>query len=391
LPLGVLGISFANNQNLLPDDFDLAGGGAYREQIIALEDKISALEARSSNTGLDSLGGRISALQERLAKNEAALGATADGSPLADKVAALAATIGNLEAAAKTGDGGELAGLTAVTKELARANDQASRLNAEFIKMRDEQSAFREDLAGLRSGQADFHIVSARLADQIAKLQDSTAKLTADMSRPPDVSAQIDPVNDALKTLRTDVNGLMDRESGSRAEGRNIALALSLGELKRAVNQGVPYRAELDRVAPHAPRNLDLTPLREHADHGLITLQKLRDELTPLTNDALAAESTAASGSLMDQLMANAKSLVQVRPSGLVEGDTSAAVLARLEYRFDHSDLAGALEEGGHLKGEALKVMQPWLDRAKARLDADSLLITLEDRIRNSLAGVGAQ
>lgn len=389
--LGILGISFANNQNLLPEGFELSGGGGYREAIIALEDKISALDARASASGKDSLGAQITALTARLEKAESALGEASGERSLAAKVAALESTIGNLEAAAKTGDGGELAGLTAVTRELTRANEQASKLNGEFIKMRDEQSAFRDDLAGLRSDQADFHIVTARLSDELAKLRANTAKIVADASRPPDVSAQIAPLASALDGLKADVGGLMQRESGSRAEGRNIALALSLGELKRAVNQGVPYRAELQRVAPHAPKSLDLTPLAAHADRGLVTAKTLRDQFAALSNTAQAAESTAASGSLVDQLVANARTLVQVRPSGLVEGDTTSAILARMEYRFDRGDLAGCLQESESLRGEARRVMQAWLERAGSRLEGDNLLTALEDRIRTSLAGDGAQ
>ena len=86
-------------------------------------------------------------------------------------------------------------------------------------------------------------------------------------------------------------------------------------------------------------------------------------------------------------MLANAKSMVQVRPTGLVEGETTGAILSRMEYRMDREDLSGVLKESSALKGSAKEVMQTWLDQANSRVGGDTVLRALEDKIRNSLAG----
>ncbi len=386
--LGVFGLSYASNQNMLPAPLQLTASKATLERIDRLNSKIARLERTTSPDTPDGIGARLARLDARLQKAEQNLGATAPGAAtLAQKVEKLETTIGNLEQAARTGKGGKLAGLTAVTAQLAKANRQSLALKTELVKVREEQNSLREDLTSIRSKQADFTTTTAKIADELAKMKNSTAKIAANASRPPDVSAQINPVLAQLGELSAKIDGVLNREASSKAEGRDIALALSLGELKRAVNEGVPFRTELARVMPHAPRGLDLSPLSQYADKGLVTASKLRESFASYSNKALAAEHTAPSGSLVDQILANAKSMVQVRPTGLVKGDDTGAVLARMEYKLTRNDLAGALAESKALTGRAKEVMHPWLEQAGARLGGDTVLRTLEDKIRNALAG----
>lgn len=385
--LGIFGLSFTNNQNLLPSGLQLSGGQAVKEQIVALSGKIGQLEKQTTSSDTNSLGGRLTSLAARIKKTETNLGGNAGVNTLVEKVSRLETTIGNLEQAAKTGEGGQLAGLTAVTKQLSKSNEQSLTLKTELIKLREEQTSFREDLANVRSAQADFQSSSAKISDELAKVQNNIAKMIADASHPPDVSAQIRPLTTMLGTLTTKVDGVLNREASSKAEGRDIALALSLGELKRAVNQGSSFVEELARVQPHAPQSLDLSILTQHADTGLVTREKLRSSFSSFSHKALASQSTATSGSIMDQIMANAKSMVQVRPTGLIKGDTTGAILSRMEYKLDRNDLAGGLKEGEDLRGQAKDIMQAWLDRAGSRLGGDTVLRTLEDKIRNALAG----
>ena len=239
---------------------------------------------------------------------------------LAQKVAGIESMLSNLEQAARTGKGGRLAGLTAMTKQLANSNKQSTALKTELIKVREEQNSFREDLTNIRGAQADFISSNAKLSNQLAKLKNANAQIAATASRPPDVSAQINPVLSTLGKLTGKIDGLLTREASSKAEGRNIALALALGELKRAVNEGVPYEAELSRVAPHAPKSLDLSVLSQNAPKGLVPRSKLASSFASYSQKALASEHTRTSGSFVDQILSSAKSMVNVRPSGLVDG-----------------------------------------------------------------------
>ncbi len=384
--LGIFGLSYASNQNMLPQTVQLGGGTS--KQLNMLAGRVGSLEVQTSSNDVNSITNRLAHLNERLDKTQAGLGGGKQGAPtLVQKIARLETILADLETAARTGKGGKLAGLTAVTKQLKKSNKQTLALNGEFIKLREAQTSFREDLTSLRSAQADFRTTSAKISNEIAAIRNANAKMVADASRPPDVSAQIKPVIAMLGDLTAKIDGVLGREAGSKAEGRNIALALSLGELKRAVNEGAPYKAELARVQPHAPKSLDLAILTQYANKGIVTHTALRSEFSSVSNKALASEHTAKSGSFMDQLMANAKSMVQVRPTGLVEGETTGAVLSRMEYKLDRDDLSGALKESGALQGSAKDVMQSWVAKARSRVNGDMVLRALEDKIRNSLAG----
>ena len=384
--MGIFGLSYASNQNMLPQAVQLGGGTV--KQLDMLAGRVGSIELLTNSNDVNSMTNRIAHLNDRIDKTQAGLGGGKQGTPtLVQKIARLETILSDLEQAARTGKGGKLAGLTAVTHQLKKSNTQALALNSEFIKLREAQTSFREDLTSIRSAQADFRTGSAKISNDIAAIRNANAKMVADASRPPDVSAQINPVVAMLGDLTAKIDGVLSREAGSKAEGRDIALALSLGELKRAVNEGAPYQTELARVQPHAPKSLDLTILTQYAGKGIITQTALRTAFTVVSGKALASEHTAKSGSLLDQMLANAKSMVQVRPTGLVEGDTTGAVLSRMEYKLDREDLSGALKESGALKGSAKDVMQSWLAKARSRVDGDMVLRALEDKIRNSLAG----
>ena len=274
---------------MLPQAFKL-GGGTATKKIDRLAGKIGSLETMTISKDVNSMTSRLAHLSGRLDKTQASLeGGTNGGPTLAQKIARLETILGDLEKAAQTGKGGKLAGLTAVTKQLATSNKRTLALNSEFIKMREAQNSFREDLTSIRSAQADFQTKSAGLSNELAKMRNNTAKIVADASRPPDVSAQIDPVINLLGSLTAKIDGVLSREAGSKAEGRDIALALSLGELKRAINEGVPYGAELARVQPHAPKSLDLSVLTQYSGTGIITHTALRSAFSGLSRKALAS------------------------------------------------------------------------------------------------------
>jgi hypothetical protein len=93
-------------------------------------------------------------------------------------------------------------------------------------------------------------------------------------------------------------------------------------------------------------------------------------------------------------LIANARRIVRIRPTGEVEGDTVGAILARAETRLAAGDLAAAVEELASLDPAAKAAMAGWLERARARLQAERLLAALNEEVLTGLSpgeGTGAQ
>ena len=58
-----------------------------------------------------------------------------------------------------------------------------------------------------------------------------------------------------------------------------------------------------------------------------------------------------------------------------------------MDYKLARDDLSGMITESQALQGKAREALQPWLDRASSRLGGDTILRSLEDKIRNALAG----
>ena len=94
-------------------------------------------------------------------------------------------------------------------------------------------------------------------------------------------------------------------------------------------------------------------------------------------------------GRLWSRFVANAKSLVTIRRTGEISGDTTEAIVARMEERLETGDLAGAVAEGDALQGPARDAAAGWLADARARLEADMLLRDLAARVATRLAPGG--
>ncbi|MBC8048916.1 MAG: hypothetical protein H7X92_02065, partial [Chitinophagales bacterium] len=111
---------------------------------------------------------------------------------------------------------------------------------------------------------------------------------------------------------------------------------------------------------------------------------------TPLVKTALRAEYGKDDDSFVSRLWTEAKSVVRIRPTGDVSGDTSAAILARAENRLRARDISAAVGEAETLKGQAAVILQPWLAEAKARATGDAALDEIEAKLLASLKTEGA-
>jgi hypothetical protein len=99
---------------------------------------------------------------------------------------------------------------------------------------------------------------------------------------------------------------------------------------------------------------------------------------------AIDAARPNGDGSFTGDLLAKARGLVRVRPTGDIAGDGPEAILARAEHRLDSGDLPAAIRETGQLTGPAAQAMTPWLTEAKAKAAADEALARIEAKLASS-------
>lgn len=234
------------------------------------------------------------------------------------------------------------------------------------------------------------------LGQRIAQLETTRPGTTAE-ARSAALSSRIEPIEARLEDLAEKVAGLERtvgqleaRQKRSLAEAKATALAVALTNLRQAIERGEAYGDALDAVKQLAPVELDTTVLESHREAGVATLDTLQQSFGDYAEKALEVARAQKDSSLVGRLVASARSIVRVRPTGMVEGDTPEAIIARMETRVKAGDLAAAIEESKKLVGEPAVVLQAWLDRAQARVAIDAALGRIESELLAALESAGA-
>ena len=169
-----------------------------------------------------------------------------------------------------------------------------------------------------------------------------------------------------------------------------LVLALELGNLKRTVDRGIAYAADLDRVARLSQGRLNLTVLGQYKDQGVPTATELAAEFRKLTNTVLDSAEQNPDASVVDRLLAGAKTIVRVRRVDQGPDDQSVeAVVARMEAALRDARLADVQAEAKKLPPRAQQPIQPWLGKVSARVAVDQGIAEIENQLKQSIAGNG--
>jgi hypothetical protein len=163
------------------------------------------------------------------------------------------------------------------------------------------------------------------------------------------------------------------------------ALGTALAGLARAFESGQPFASELEAIKAVTGERPDIEALAEAAEKGVPSLATLKQRFPDLAGRVLHAEKTEGADGLWEKLAANASALVTVRRQGDVEGESTEAVLARMEQRLGEDNLKGAVEAGQALSGPAGEAAAPWLQAAEARLRGAALIGALQTAVMASI------
>ena len=260
-------------------------------------------------------------------------------------------------------------------------------LSDQIVGLRADGDKLRQDIATVASG-------NQQLRQDLAALQQTATGLKSQMQADAATfakSQQLTDVNATAVKLQSDVAAIAARDQ-SREQGANrILLALELGNLKRAVEHGGAYAKELAEVKRLASKGLDLAALDAGAEKGLPANALLAAEFKDLTWSILNADGKpSGDGSLLGELWQGARSVVQVRRTGDVAGDSTEAILARAEARLQADDLDSTLREVAQLKGDARKVAEPWMAKLAGRLAVDQAMSNVEADLAKLMGPSGA-
>ena len=359
-----------------------------------VEDSRALAERVGKQTGGDVADARVVKLEEKLA----ALSAAAETDPqkgripqlaaLTGKVSDLEATVNNQMAAVRKSIAEQIdarVGGVAEASEAAKAG--AQRIDRDVSGLKSETARLRSD--GERTAAA-LKIVQEDTAGMRGSLEalksDVDAKLRA-AAKPADVSAAVAPVAGKLAALEGNVAAVVKSEDSRKANAERIVLSLELGNLKRVIDRGSPFAAELAEVRKAGGNKIDLSALDRFKDKGVATIADLTREFRTIANGIIDAEGEPANAGVIDRLLSGAKSVVRVRKVSQDASDTGVeATVARMEAAVKEGRLADVLSESKKLSGRASVPAQDWLTKVEARNTVERAIGGVEASLKASLA-----
>jgi hypothetical protein len=362
--IGVVALSLVWNK--------LPARNAAAPDLTPIEGRLSKLEAAPPPAGdvavLGALDARIKTLEDRKAETAPDLG------DLPSRVTRLEESINALAETAK--EGGSVPDAAALD---AKIGDLEQKLQGKIDSaLAAQQAASTTDLKDV---QKELEALKAKLGAL------AEAHLAGDTS---DLAPQLTTLDQRIAKLEAALPELSTAIDRSAASAKSGAAAIAFANLRNAVAPGRPYAAELAALKSLIPDPGDLGALPLHADTGIPTTAALAGILTKLAETSAAPPPAPAETSILDSMVASAKSAVSIRRIGAdTTGDEPAAVLARAEAALSQGDLAASIKEVESLPAPARDAFAGWLDDAKARASANDSLSKLESTVLASLGGGG--
>jgi hypothetical protein len=325
-------------------------------------------------------------VSKRLTAVEQALDKRALADDVGARLAAANARVANLEERARTVSevSDAQAKLAADAKEL-EARIDAPALMQRIAKL--EQALGAEDKSG-RVARAEG--LAAKLAETEKLLGQRLEALKADIEdrfRGVAKARDLAPVLDKLAAFERDLQAFLKTEGDRVANARRVLLTLEIANLKRAMDRGDSYAKELEEARRVAGDGVDLGALDRYSRNGLPTLAALGKDFRRFANAAIDAEAETADASVLDRLMAGARTVVRMRKTGHSPDDPSVeAIVGRMETALKDGHIGEVLAQAKRLPPRAALAVEDWLRKVEARHSADRAVADIETALKASLA-----
>jgi len=379
------------------EGLEKVGGGVDRlaKRQDELAGSIKAVDAKAAAQRPDVAGvqARVTKLEEQL--NDMSTAAAKDPqsgrlpqlAALTGKVVDLESTINTqLDALRKsvTQDVDSRLATTNETSEAAKSGTQ--RIDRELAALKTESGQLTARFDALK---ADTDRAGANLKtteDALKKLKTEIDARLATFARPEDVAGAVTPLAGKLAGLQQDVQGVVKSETDRKATAERIVLSLELASLKRAIDRGTGFANELADASKLSGNSVDLTPLQRFASTGVPTPAVLQKDFKAAAFKMIDADEAPTDGSVINRLLAGAKSVVRVRKVSQIAGDASVeAVVARMEAALKEDRLGDVLQEAKTLPPRVQDAARDFLAKVEARNAVDGALSTVEAQLKSSL------
>ena len=296
---------------------------------------------------------------------------------------ALSARIEALEAGSASGDGISLSGEVEAAKSAAEtALQRAQALEAQLAEI---NAALLEVSAGGGDGASALGAIEERLAAL------ETAAPAAE-----DIEASIGENREAIAGLKTEVGALstqinekilpsmaqVEAAAEAAVSGQKIARSVSARALSNVLEQGGAFSAELASAEALTGGAPEFEKLRAIAGKGIETPAQLLAGFDDIANRILKVESRPEEDAgVVERFMASARSLVVVRPSGPVEGNSTGAILSRVEAALKAGNSAEAVAQWETLPEDARQMGAEWEQALRDRIEAEALIGAVVEKL----------
>jgi hypothetical protein len=368
---------------------------------IRLDAEAKSLKSQlAQRSGAGSDAERLARMEERLSALAAAALSDPKGAGPIPQLAQITGRIADLEtaltnrlAAARRDMATEIENRLASTAEAAEtARSGTQRLDREVTGLKSDVTRTTQRVDQLATGSDRLSEIARGAQDEIAKLQAALDAIRRETAKPADVAAAVAPAASRLGKLESSVTEVLKAEADRQRNAERIVLSLELGNLKRAMDRGGSYAAELAEVRKVAGNRLDLATLQRYQSDGLPTVAELARQFRPLTSAIIDADADNKDASVVDRLLSGAKTIVRVRKLTPESGDTSVeATVARIETALREGRLGEALSTAKTLPPKTITpATRTWLEKVEARQAVETAMATIDQQLKSSLGATPA-
>lgn len=354
----------------------------------------AALASAASDAGEPEQMTRLSAVEDKL-KALADAGANDPNAGRLEQLAALTGKVADLETSLATQ-------LTALRKSVAEdvegrilsateaseaAKSGTQRIDRDVASVKSDAVRIEERLLAMKT-ETDRTAAAAKLAqEQSSALKSELDGLKSSTAKPSDIAAALGPLSQKISSLEQDLQAIVKAEGERQANSERIVLALELQNLKRALSNGQSYSSEFEDVQKAAGSNIDLSSLAKFKDQGVPSPDELVKEFRTAAYAAIDSETEPEDASVVDRLIAGAKSVVRVRKVNHTPDDkTTEAIVGRMENALKEGRLSDTLAQAQDLSPKAQDAMQPFLNKIAARVSIDNAVAAIEAQLKSSLS-----
>jgi hypothetical protein len=225
-----------------------------------------------------------------------------------------------------------------------------------------------------------------RLADLEGQLAEVRRGVESDAEQLQMMDQRFADIDSALGEIRDRLGAFETQLAEQEQRGDQLARRFAANALANATLRGEPVGGLLESLGLLGVGQERLVELRESIA-AMEPKEELFRDLENLASDMIAAGENGARGDadgLMAQLVENARDLVSVRPSVPIEGDTTPAIVSRIEAAMEAGDLQRAASVWQQLPAPAKAASQAWYDRLEQRIAAER---QLKELISELMAG----